>query len=185
MANLGTLTRQAVATCAAVLSLAVSAPLQAQDDAPGIARACLSHPTIKRTKVLDDRNIIFITRDDAIYNNALPRQCPGLRRGGLLNYPIENKRLCAGGVFQVLWEMGNKNYVPAFVCQLGNFVPITEDELADLTAMTAVGKDRNERRRSNREAVTAEPVAVPRPEPVESLPTEPVEPPPAEPAIEP
>jgi hypothetical protein len=71
------------------------------------------------------------------------------------------------------------------VCHLGNFVPITEDELADLTAMTAVGPERNQRRRSNREAVTAEPVALPPAEPVEPPPAEPVESPPTEPAIEP
>jgi len=185
MAN--AITNGSAAHCAAAaLSLALATPLLAQDDdAPRAVESCVSHPSIKRTKVLGDGNIVFVMRDDTIYNNALPRQCPSLRRGSLVNYPIENKRLCAGSAFQVLWEMGNKNYIPAFVCHLGNFVPITEDELADLTAMTAVGSERNQRRRSNREAVTTEPVALPPAEPVALPPTEPVESPPTEPAIEP
>lgn len=178
--------RPAAHCAAAVLSLALAGPLLAQDDgAQRAVETCVNHPSIKRTKVLGAGNIVFVMRDDTIYNNSLLRQCPGLRRGSLVNYPIENKRLCAGSAFQVLWEMGNKNFIPAFVCHLGNFVPITEDELADLTAMTAVGPERNQRRRSNREAVTAEPVALPPAEPVEPPPAEPVESPPTEPAIEP
>jgi hypothetical protein len=127
-------------------------------DTPRVARECLSHPTIKRTKILNDRNIVFVTRDNTIYNNQLPRQCPSLKRGSLVRYPIENARLCAGGSFQLLWETSPRNYVPAFVCQLGIFVSITESELEDLTAMTDESRERRPRRRSLREAVTTEQV---------------------------
>jgi hypothetical protein len=147
---------------------------QDRGESSGVARECLNHPAIRRTKILNDRNIVFVTRDDTIYNNQLPRQCPSLNRSSLVRYPIENARLCAGGSFQLLWETSPRNYVPAFVCQLGLFVPITEDELADLTAMTEENRERRPRRRSTREAVTTEEVEVPR-----------AETPPAEPAAEP
>jgi hypothetical protein len=135
-------------------------------DESSVAQACLNHPTIRRTKVLNDRNIVFVTRDNQIYNNPLPRQCPGLRRNSVVNYGIANSRLCAGGLFQVLWEQGINNYLPAAVCKLGNFVPITEAELADLTAMTDVERGRRSGRRSgrsSREAVTTEQVELPPP----------------------
>ncbi len=138
----------------------------AQSDEPRMAQPCLNHPAIRRTKVLNDRNIVFVMRDDAIYNSQLPRQCPGLRRNSLVNYGIANSRLCAGSLFQVLWDQGGNNYLPGAVCKLGNFVPITEAELEDLTTMTEPERGRrNSRRsgRSSREAVTTEQVELPAP----------------------
>ena len=173
--------RRSAATCAALIAAALAAPGAAQQAeqtestaAPAGPLACLRHPTIRRTKILNDRNIVFMTRDEAIYNNELPKTCSGLRRDSLVNFAIVNKRQCAGDVFQVLWQTSPGNYGPAFVCRLGPFVPITETELEDLTAMT--GPDRERRRRSTREAVTTEQVELPpaatAPAPGESAPAE-------------
>jgi hypothetical protein len=151
---------------AAFLSLALASGATAQDgageegDGPRIARPCLNHSEIKRTQVLNDRNIVFVTRENKIYDNQLLRQCPSLRRNSVVNYAPVNGKLCAGNTFAVLWQTGANNYVPAFICPLGNFVPLTEDELADLTAMTDDGPGRRERRR-NRDAIKAEPVELP------------------------
>jgi hypothetical protein len=159
--------RWSIAACVLTWGATSQAPAIAQDgeheedDTSGAAQACLNHPTIRRTRVLNDRNIVFTTRDGKIYNNQLPRQCPSLRRGSLVNYGIEHSRLCAGSSFQVLWEISAKNYTPAFVCQLGAFIPITEGELEDLVAMTEPDRTRP-RRRSAREAVTTEQVELPR-----------------------
>jgi hypothetical protein len=141
---------------------ALEAELEAEE-APREAQACLDHPAIRRTRVLNNRNIVFITRDNTIYNNQLPKECPSLRRGGLVSYPIEQRRLCAGGSFQVLWQTGASNniYTPAFLCQLGYFVPISESELEDLTAATDSSRERRPRRRSRREAITTEQVELP------------------------
>ena len=163
-------------TGAALLAAALISAAAGQDgenderDAASAARSCLPHPTIKRTKILDGRNIVFVTRDDTIYNNQLPRQCPSLRRGSLVNYAVANRQLCAGGQFQVLWQTGAGNFTPAFTCQLGAFVPITEADLEDLTTMTDEDRDRRRtRRRSSREAVTSEQVELPpRAEPEEA-----------------
>lgn len=145
-----------------------AAALEAEES-PREAEACLDHPTIRRTRVLNDRNIVFVTRDNTIYNNQLPKECPSLRRGSLVSYPIEQRRLCAGGSFQVLWQTGaGNNYIPAFVCQLGLFVPISESELEDLTAATDESRERRPRRRSRREVVTTEQIELP---PAETAPT--------------
>lgn len=142
----------------------------ADDEPRSVAQTCLNQPAIKRTKVLNDRNIIFVTRDDTIYNNQLPRQCPSLKRGSLVNYAIEHSRLCAGGQFQVLWQLDMNRYAPAFICQLGAFVPITEDELETLTAMTEENRSRRSARRSKGEAVTTEEVALPPDAPAQTEP---------------
>jgi hypothetical protein len=153
-----------------LLAAMLGAPAAAQDgaDAPdrevtSIARPCLNHPTIRRTRILDDRNIVFITRDGTIYNNQLPRQCPSLKRGSVVNYGVANGRLCSGDSFQVLWQVGTGNYVPAFQCPLGHFLPISAGEFEDLTAVTEQSRERRPRRRSSHEAVTVEPVELPPP----------------------
>jgi hypothetical protein len=149
-------------------ALAVPSAAQQGDDAepanaPAGPRSCLAQPTIDRTKILDGKNIVFVTRQDTIYNNELPKQCPSLKRGSLVNYGIANGRLCAGDSFQVLWETKPGTYMPAALCRLGTFVPITAAELEDRLTMTEEHRERRGRRgRSSREAVTTEQVELPR-----------------------
>jgi hypothetical protein len=163
-----TVNRRVGATCATLLAAAFAVPVSGQQDEEAgsttsstAPRSCLPQPMIDRTKILNGRNIVFVTRDDAIYNNELPKQCPNLNRRSLVNYGIQNGRMCAGDRFQVLWETGPGNYQPAAMCQLGNFVPITAAELEDLTAMTEENRARSRRGRSQREAVTTEQVEAP------------------------
>ena len=154
-----------------LLALAAGMATQAQDGAEhdeelGMAMPCLNQPSIRRTRILDGRNIAFFTRDGKIYNNQLPRQCPSLQRRSLVNYAIANSRICQGTQFQVMWEAGTGNFVPAFVCTLGAFVPITQEQFDDLEELTATEKEpRARRRRSTREAVTTEQVELPPAEP--------------------
>ena len=164
---------RAGAGCAALLAAALTVPGNGQQaeeadptTAPAGPRSCLSRPTIDRTRILNGRNIVFVTRDRTIYNNELPKECPNLNRRSLVNYGIQNGRMCAGDRFQVLWETGPGNYQPAAMCQLGNFMPITETELDDLMAMTEEHRERSRRGRSKREAVTTEPVEAPLATPV-------------------
>jgi hypothetical protein len=158
----------ALALAATLLGVAASAQdgEEQERNAPRDVQSCLSHPQIDRTKVLNDSNIIFVMRDDTIYASRLPKQCPSLRRNSVVNYAVESSRVCAGSYFQVLWNKGGAgNYAPGFVCQLGWFVPITPQELEDLTAMTDPDRNRRARGRSSREAVTTEPIELPKPEP--------------------
>jgi len=157
--------RRAGAASAALLAAALAVPGVGQQDeeadptnVPTGPRSCLPRPIIDRTKILNGRNIVFVTRDRTIYNNELPKECPSLNRRSLVNYGIQNGRVCAGDRFQILWENGPGNYQPSAMCQLGNFVPITETELDDLMAMTEENRERGKRGRSKREAVTTESV---------------------------
>jgi hypothetical protein len=146
------------------------------DDA-GVATSCLRRSDIRTTKILDDRNVLFITRDRATYNNQLVRQCPGMRRNSAMSFTYgDNGKLCAGSTFTVLFRAGmNSNLVPywdpftqkattlqgpAFVtgptCQIGMFSPVSEDEVSALIAATE--KPKPSRRRSDRDAVKTEAV---------------------------
>jgi hypothetical protein len=166
------LTRSA-ATCAALLAMAGPGAAQQGEDtdtveSPTEPRSCLNQSEIRQAKILDGRNIVFVTRFEKIYSNQLPKQCPGLRRNTLVNYPITNRRLCEGDRIQVLIEQF-RDYIPGAQCPLGLFVPITEAELADLTDSTDESRAKHPRGRSSREAVTTEQVELPRAEtPAES-----------------
>jgi hypothetical protein len=156
------------AISAALFATALIARGEAQQSEAEVANtsssplSCLPHPTINRTKILNGKNIVFVTRDHTIYNNQLPKQCASLNRRSLVNYAIANGRICAGDRFQVLWEERPGSYLPAAQCQLGYFVAISEAELEDLMAMTAEKRERRGRGRSTREAVTSEQVELPR-----------------------
>jgi len=139
-----------------------------QNDATSVAQSCLAHPKIKQVKIVNERNILFTTRDNQTYNNVLPRQC-GVTRNSLLNYNITHGRLCAGDGFSVMWQTSSGNdYVPALTCRLGMFVPVSEDEVADLMAMTSERDQRRQRRRTERELIRATPVS---PAPAAATPT--------------
>ena len=151
----------------------------------GAARSCLHHPSIKRTKVLNSQNILFVMRDDSMYRNALPKQCPGLQRNGTLSYTYSNNSdICAGSTFTVLQRVGvgtntvaytdpatNQHmslpapaFVPTFVCPMGLFIPTAEEEVDLILAMSAEERhSRRERRRSGRELIETEPVELPAP----------------------
>lgn len=154
--------RPIVATAALLCALLPGAAAFADEDAASIAQPCIKHSQLKRTKVLGTRNILFVTRDGSLYNNELPRQCPSMRRNAIVNYSIRgpNADMCAGDSFQVLWDVGS-SYMPAFVCQLGLFAPISEDEAADLEAITAERSERRPRRRGERDMVQTESVELP------------------------
>jgi hypothetical protein len=166
MGNNGSLRRSAAICALMAAALVVPTAAQQDEDAepanvPAGPRSCLAQPTIARTKILNGRNIVFVTRHDTIYNNELPKECPSLRRGSLVSYGIANGRLCAGDGFQVLWETNPGTYMPSAFCRLGTFVPITAAELDDLLTMTEERGERRRRGRSSREAVTTEQVEPP------------------------
>ena len=150
-----------IALCATLLATATVA----DEDETSVAQVCLHHPTIDRTKILDGRNILFVTHDDRIYHNLLPRQCPGVRRNTLLSYNIANAKLCAGNTFTVILEVGT-NRIPTYVCELGMFRPVSEHEAEDLVALTEEEprRRRSARRRNEPDMIQTEVVELPRAE---------------------
>ena len=154
------------------------------DDEASVATACLRRSDIRSTKILDDRNVLFITRDRTTYNNQLVRQCPGMRRNSAMSFTYANNgKLCTGSTFTVLYRSGQSTNTtpytnpvtnehialqgPAFVtgptCQLGMFGPVSQDEVKVLLAATEEPK--RSRRRGDQDAVKTEAVeAAPAPD---------------------
>jgi hypothetical protein len=146
-------------------------------DKPGAnAVQCLNRENIRSTRVLDGRNIVFITRDRTNYANQLPKLCSGLHRGIPLAFTYSDHKLCAGSTFTVLLRAGASTnheaftdpvtnqhisldapaFVPGASCQLSIFNPISDDELKGLVAAT--GAQNKARRRGERDTVKTEPV---------------------------
>ncbi|MDG2303506.1 MAG: hypothetical protein P8R42_02440 [Candidatus Binatia bacterium] len=78
------------------------------------AKRCLSISRIDRSEIVDDSTILFHMRDGAIWRNALPQRCYGLRIQGGFGYTTPLDRLCDLDLIQVLG--GSLS-----VCGLGRF----------------------------------------------------------------
>jgi hypothetical protein len=173
-------TAKFLSTLVAVAAAAAPTWLLA-DEPASVGQSCIHHPSIKRTKVLDDRNILFVMDDKQMYNNILPRRCPGMRPNVTLSYTYSNNSaLCSGSTVTVLERVGigtnttpitipgtNEHiampapaFVPTFVCPIGLFVPVTEDEVDLIVA--AADRARRERRRGGRDLVETEEVKLPK-----------------------
>jgi hypothetical protein len=171
--NLETTLRRSLLLVAA-FGATSAGPVSAGDNA-ATATNCLTREQIRSTKVVDDRNVLFVMRDRTTYNNQLGRHCPGMRRSTPLSFTYADHRLCAGSTFSVLMRIGsgspiavndpanNVHYTipgPGFVqgatCRLALFAPISDDEVKAL--MAAADEERRSRRRGNRDAVKIEAV---------------------------
>jgi hypothetical protein len=133
--------------------LAGTAELRAQDGEETIDRTpqtCITTQTIDRTKVVDDRTILFYMRGKRVYLNYLPRKCPGLEREERFLYRSNGGRLCDIDSVTVL-EQWSGRLSPGFTCQLGAFHPMSDEEAA---ALTRVGEQ-------PRDAIETEPVELP------------------------
>src|SRR5512147_690734 len=62
---------------AALLGAAYTGTASADEDGAHVATACLRRSDIRTTKILGQRNVLFITRDRTTYNNQFKRQCTG------------------------------------------------------------------------------------------------------------
>lgn len=114
-------------------AMGVAIPAAAQDEDPVSddvddgARSCISLRTIRRTEIIDDRNILFHMRGSTVYHNILPRQCGGLARENRFSYKTTIGRLCSLDLITVLYSdpfglrEGNS-------CQLGMFHEITRED---------------------------------------------------------
>ena len=119
-----------------VLSILAAPPLFAQGDEPqSIDRAperCIYLNRVDSTEVLDDRTIIFhVQPGRQIFLNHLARECPGLQREQRFMYSPTGNRLCEIDTITVV-EQAFGGLTRGFTCGLGNFHPITREELAML-----------------------------------------------------
>jgi hypothetical protein len=114
-----------------------SAVAQAQDDKDTIEvfdrtpRSCVQVTAIDQTDVLDDQTILFYMRGSAVYRNTLPQKCPRLADEERFGYKITVGRLCNNDVVTVL-EQTAFGLQSGFTCRLGDFVPMSPEEIEAL-----------------------------------------------------
>jgi hypothetical protein len=94
----------------------------AADDEP---LDCLQIVQIKNTKIIDDQNIVFQTRNNKFYNNKLPHKCGGLKSADKFRYKTSLSQLCNVDMITVLQGSGS-SMMDGATCGLGMFTP-TED----------------------------------------------------------
>jgi hypothetical protein len=136
------------------------------------AQSCLARSNIRRTQILNDSNIVFVTRDGNTYLNELARQCPGLRRDSQVSYTSDQRQFCAGTSFQVLLRVGTgtnttpitipgsnehislpaPSFIPGPVCALGGFVAVTDEQVDALVEASRPARPSRRERRARRDA---------------------------------
>lgn len=138
--------------CALPLLVSSSAAW-AQDDGAfdRTPQDCVIVSSIDETEAVDDQNIIFRMRGNKVYRNHLPRKCPGLERENRFMYETRGGRLCSIDTITVLEQFG-VSLQRGFTCRLGEFVPLSPDEVEDLDFRETDGET------PGREAIRAEPV---------------------------
>jgi hypothetical protein len=120
----------------------VGLPSLAQDDEEGAfdrtPKDCILSSSIDETDAVDDQNILFYMRDRTVYRNHLPRKCPGLERENRMSYELSGtRRLCSTDTITVIEDSGFGGgglggFRDGFTCRLGEFVPLSPEEVEDL-----------------------------------------------------
>ena len=90
---------------------------------------CVNSRTIKRTSVIDDRNIVFYMRGSRIYINVLPRECRGLSHQRRFSYTTVTRSLCNSDSIRILRETGF-GFEEGRSCRLGLFHPTTDEQIS-------------------------------------------------------
>jgi hypothetical protein len=93
--------------------------------------SCVRVSSIDKTEAIDDQNILFHMRGKTVYRNHLPQRCPRLEQENRIAYQVFGGRLCDSDTITVLEEsvFGLQN---GFTCGLGDFVPLSPEEVEDL-----------------------------------------------------
>lgn len=150
----------------AVLAAGLALPVAAQEEEPSYddnARECINLRQLRRTEVIDDRNILFYMSGSVVYHNILPRQCGGLAREDRFSYQTSVGRLCRIDWINVLYD-DPYGLREGSRCGLGLFHKITREDAKAL-------KDEQERR-----GPEANPLPMPEPEEIGAPDEEPGEP---------
>ncbi len=101
---------------------------------------CVWVRMLRRTEILDDRNILFYMTGDKVYRNFLPRRCPGLSRHEAFSYETRISQLCRADRITVLDSLGFGG-IPGPSCGLGKFYPVTENEIESMREQIETAKE--------------------------------------------
>jgi len=94
---------------------------------------CITASRIDRTKIIDERTVVFYMRGNQIYRNQLTQDCPRLLREKRFSYEMRTSQLCNVDFITVL-EYWGASLRPGPACGLGMFYPITKEEAELLNA---------------------------------------------------
>jgi hypothetical protein len=149
--------RIAIAAAASLLAVGGSKNAAAQEP-PTAAKNCVYLADLDHTKIVNERNILFYLRNGKILQNALRDTCYGLHEKTRFTYgssPL--KRLCTGDMITLIADLSFGGVASANTCKLGMFLPVNDDEVADLLATASKDKGGQKKR-----AIKSQPVELPR-----------------------
>jgi len=112
------------------LLLLASTPAPAQDEEPVddmTGERCVNLQRIRKTEIIDDRNMLFYMRGGDIYHNILANRCPGLAREKRFSYKTSLSSICQLDSIAVLYSEA-RGLREGARCGLGMFHPITEED---------------------------------------------------------
>jgi hypothetical protein len=124
--QIGKLSGIAVAFCIMFPAMAQDVEPVVEDDGVDVHQ-CINLRTIRRTDIVDDRNVLFYMHGDTVYHNILPRQCHGLARENRFSYTTTIGRLCSLDTIRVLYD-GAFGLQQGAGCTLGTFHKITRED---------------------------------------------------------
>ena len=130
MARLAPLFLVAALTAPLGATPAASAGLMSMDrlEPTGETQFCISGDRIKRTKVIDNETILFLTYDEGYFLNKLPQRCGGLKIANGFSFDTRgNNDLCGSHTINVI----NSDGATGQFCGLGKFEKYVRNEGAE------------------------------------------------------
>ncbi len=101
---------------------------------------CVRIRAIRRTEVLDDRNVLFHMTGGKISRNFLPRRCPSLSMRNAFMYETRISQLCRSDRITIVDSVGI-GAMRGPSCGLGRFYPVTENEVESLKQQIKIAKE--------------------------------------------
>ena len=146
-----------IASAAALLVGGGGAKSAAAQEPSTQAKSCVYLSDIDHTKIVDEHTILFYLRNRTILQNSMREPCYGLNAKPRLAYGSESmKRLCMGNTITLLSDLSLGRVAASNLCRLGMFLPVNEDEVADLLATAS--KDKGGQKK---QAIQTQPVELP------------------------
>lgn len=140
-------------------SLIAFTPSQAQESEAEVepeTRTCISTRSIRRTRIIDDRNVLIYLSARRIYHNVLRNNCRGLKRLGTFSYNSSDGQMCEGdGIAGIHGAWDDVRPIPQ--CWLGVHRRISREEA---NALREASK--------RRPKIAPKPIPLPEPEEVGS-----------------
>lgn len=114
-----------------LLALAGFPEANAQDDEATVdeeTRRCISTRSIRRTRIVDDQNILIYLSARNIYHNQLQSACRGLKQVGTFTYSSSDGLLCTGDGIASIRSSVLDDVPPVPNCWLGVHRKISKED---------------------------------------------------------